>query len=72
MNEMLVPIGHAGLILALLGYFGWQAASVPGLLGESVLLLLLYAPCLLLFNRKAGLVKWKALRGSMNGSQIQP
>ncbi len=67
--ELLAPIGYVGCILGLLGYFGLHASSVPALLGESVLLVVVYLPCLLLFNRKAGLVNWKSLRGLVNGSQ---
>jgi len=67
--ELLAPMGYVGCILGLLGYFGLHASSVPALLGESVLLLGVYLPCLLLFNRKAGLVNWKWLRGLVNGSQ---
>jgi O-antigen/teichoic acid export membrane protein len=67
--EMLAPIGYASSILGLLGYFALHASSIPALLGESALLLVAYAPWLLLFNRKAGLVKWKPFRGLVNGSQ---
>jgi hypothetical protein len=67
--EMLGPIGYVGCILGLLGHFGVHASSVPALLGESALLLVVYVPCLLLFNRKAGLMNWKSLRGLVNGSQ---
>ena len=65
--EMLGPVSYAGVVLILLKYYRLQATSISALLMESALLLVVYAPCLLFFNRQTGLLKWKLRQRLVNG-----
>lgn len=66
--EILVPMAYVACILGIFGHYGWHASSIPALLGQSALLLVAYVPCLLLYNQKAGLIRFRWSRQA-NGSQ---
>lgn len=60
--EVMIPMIYVAAILALYTRLGWRAASIPALLGQTALLLIAYVPCLLLYNRKTGLLKFRPYR----------